>query len=216
MVGMAAAAGRGAESDFERAGKRRMAQQWQVESASGVCGKTGRALGEGEEFYTVLFEEGESFRRADFAADSWDGPPESCFCYFKSRTPVKEKKRKLLVDAEMLIGFFHRLENETEPVRVQFRFVLALLLMRKRLLQYESTATADGQEVWEMLLTYDKSMHRVVNPHLTDDQIEDVSQQLSAILHSDMGHWADRDDEPPGNSDEEDDGAADEVADDPE
>ena len=52
MVGMAAAAGRGAESDFERAGKRRMAQQWQVESASGVCGKTGRALGEGEEFWS--------------------------------------------------------------------------------------------------------------------------------------------------------------------
>ncbi len=193
-----------------------MAQEWQVESASGVCGKTGRALGEGEEFYTVLFEEGESFRRVDFSADSWDGPPEGCFCCFKSRTPVKEKKKKLLVDAEMLIGFFRRLEDETEPVRVQFRFVLALLLMRKRLLQYESSRITDGQEVWEMLLTYDKSAHRVVDPHLTDDQIEDVSQQLSAILHSDMGHWADRDNEPPGSSDGEDNGAADEVDDEPE
>ena len=190
-----------------------MAQQWEVESASGVCGKTGRALGEGEEFYTVLFEEGESFRRVDFAADAWDGPPEGCFCCFKSRTPVKEKKKKLLVDAEMLIGFFCRLEDETERVRVQFRFVLALLLMRKRLLQYESTTMTDGQEVWEMLLTYDKSRHRVVNPHLTDDQIEDVSQQLSAILHSDMGHWADRDSDPPETGDTGDGGDADEVAD---
>ena len=191
-----------------------MAQQWNVESASGVCGKTGRTFAEGEEFYTVLFEDGESFRRADFAADSWEGPPEGCFCCFKSRTPVKEKKKKLLVDAEMLIGFFCRLEDETEPVRVQFRFVLALLLMRKRLLQYESTTT-DGQEVWEMLLTYDKSMHRVVNPHLTDDQIENVSRQLSAILHSDMGHWADRDSDPPKSGDTGDDGAADEEADEP-
>lgn len=192
-----------------------MAQQWEVESASGVCGITGRAFVEGEEFYTVLFEEGESFRRADFAADSWEGPPEGCFCCFKSRTPVKEKKKKLLVDSEMLIGFFRRLEDEGEPVRMQFRFVLALLLMRKRLLQYESSRTTDGQEVWEMLLTYDKSTHRVVNPHLTDDQIEDVSRQLSAILHSDMGHWADRNNEPSVNGDH-DDGAADEVADAPE
>ncbi|MCH7993485.1 MAG: hypothetical protein IIB57_03475 [Planctomycetes bacterium] len=192
-----------------------MAQQWEVESASGVCGKTGRAFSEGEEFYTVLFEEGESFRRVDFAADAWEGPPEGCFCCFKSRKPVKAKKKKLLVDAEMLIGFFRRLEDETEPVRVQFRFVLALLLMRKRLLQYESSTTTEGQEVWEMLLGYDKSTHRVVNPHLTDDQIENVSRQLTAILHSDMGHWADQDKEPPGNRDH-DDGAADEVADEPE
>ncbi|MCH8149435.1 MAG: hypothetical protein IH987_15875, partial [Planctomycetes bacterium] len=128
-------------------GRRHMAQHWQVASASGVCGKTGRALSEGEEFYTVLFEEGESFRREDFAADSWDGPPEGCFCFFRSRKPVKEKKKKLLVDGEMLIGFFHRLEDETEPVRVQFRFVLALLLMRKRILQYESSNTTDGLEV---------------------------------------------------------------------
>ena len=187
-----------------------MAQQWQVESASGVCGKTGRTLDEGEEFFTVLFEDGESFRRADFAAESWAGPPEGCFCFFKSRVPVKEKKKKLLVDADMLIGFFHRLEDETEPVRVQFRFVLALLLMRKRILQYESSTTTDGREVWEMLLTYDKSTHRVVNPHLTDDQIEDVSQQLTAILHSDMGQWAQPDSKPTGP-----DTAADEVADEP-
>ncbi|MCH8150491.1 MAG: hypothetical protein IH987_21355, partial [Planctomycetes bacterium] len=76
--------------------------------------------------------------------------------------------------------------------------------------------TTDGQEVWEMLLTYDKSTHRVVNPHLTDDQIEEVSQQLSAILHSDMGHWADRDDDPLESGDTGEDGAATEVADEPE
>jgi hypothetical protein len=196
-----------------------MAQQWDVKSASGVCGKSGRALAEGEEFYTVLFEEGESFRRADFAADAWEGPPDGCFCFFKSRTPVKEKKKKLFVDTEMLIGFFRRLEDETEPVRVQFRFVLALLLMRKRLLRYESSAITDGLEVWEMVLTPDKSAHRVVNPHLTDDQIENVSQQLSVILHSDMGHWADqdadRDNETPESGDHQGNQAADEVADAP-
>ena len=109
-----------------------------------------------------------------------------------------------------------RLEDETEPVRVQFRFVLALLLMRKRILQYESSNTTDEQEVWEMRLTSDKSTHHVVNPHLTDDQIENVSQQLSAILHSDMGHWADRENDPLDGGDTGDDGAATEVADEPE
>ena len=173
-----------------------MGEQWQVESATGTCAVTGRKLEEGEEFYTVLLEDGESFRRLDYSLEAWTAPPEGSFCHFKTRVPVKEKAKKLLVDNDLLVNFFLRLEDETEPVRVQFRFVLGLILMRKRLLRYESTKGEDEGEIWQMLLTKDQSTHRVVNPHLTDDQIEGVSQELSAILHGDMGRWARVDDEP--------------------
>lgn len=171
-----------------------MAQQWEVKRASGVCELTGRELQEGESFYTVLFEDGDTFRRADYSADVWQGPPEGCFCYYKTRVPMKAKKKELLVDAELLINFFQRLEDEQEPVRVQFRFVLALLLMRKRLLRYDTSSVTHRVETWEMTLMHDRTAHRVVNPRLTDDQIEDVSRQLGAILHSDMGDWSDEGD----------------------
>ena len=166
-----------------------MAQQWEVESASGRCAATGRIFEEGEEFYTVLYEKGDSFTRADYSVDAWNGPPADAYCHFKTRVPVKERPKKLLVDNELLINFFERLADETEPVRVQFRFVLALILMRKRLLKYEESARQDGAEVWGMTLARDQSRHRVVNPELTDDQIATVGEQLGAILHSDMGEW---------------------------
>ena len=165
-------------------------QQWEVEPATGTCAATGRKFEEGEEFYTVLFEDGDSFRRADYCLDAWTEPPERSFCHFKTRVPVKEKRKRLLVDDELLVNFFQRLEDELEPIRVQFRFVIALILMRKRLLRYENSTTEDGEEVWRMTLIRDKTPHRIVNPRLTDDQIEGVSQQLSAILHGDMGEWA--------------------------
>jgi hypothetical protein len=94
------------------------------------------------------------------------------------------------VDNEVLVGFFQRLADETEPVRIQFRFVLALILMRKRLLRYDGSTVKDGQETWQMTLTRDQSVYHVVNPSLTDAEIDGVSQQLSAILHGDMGVWA--------------------------
>ncbi len=165
-------------------------QQWEVEPAVGRCASTGRPIEEGEEFYSVLFEDGDSFKRADYCLDSWEKPPEGAFCHFKSRVPVKEKKKQLLVNNDVLTSFFMRLEEETEAVRVQFRFVIALMLMRKRILRYEGSVVEDAAEVWEMTLTRDHSKHRVVNPRLTDDQIEGVSKQLSAILHEDMGEWA--------------------------
>ncbi len=160
-----------------------MAQDWEVQHPTGTCTISGRTLVEGEEFYTVLFEEGESFRRADFSLDAWDGPPEGAFCHFKSRVPIKQKRRRLLADDDVLVSFFARLATETEPIRVQFRFVLALILMRKRILRYEGSKSEDGVETWRMTLPRDGSEHAVVNPKLTDDQISGVSEQLTAILH---------------------------------
>jgi len=72
---------------------------------------------------------------------------------------------------------------------LQFRFVLALILMRKRKLRYDSSSDVGGREIWTMTLLKDQTTHEVLNPHLTDDQIEGVSQQLTAILHGDMGEY---------------------------
>ena len=162
----------------------------QVDHSHGLCAITGRKLEEGEEFYSVLFEDGESFRRVDYSVPAWTGPPEGAFCHFKTRVPVKQKRKRLLVDDDILVAFFHRLAAETEPVRVQFRFVLALILMRKRKLKYVRTVNEEGVEIWVMNPGKDQADHRVVNPQLTDGQIDGVSRELTAILHGDAGQWA--------------------------
>lgn len=163
---------------------------FEVSSSSGRCSISGRDLAQGEEFYTVLFEDGESFKRVDYSLESWSGEPEGAYCHFKSRIPVKEKKKQLLVNKEMLINFFERLAEDTLPIRIQFRFVIALILMRKRILRYDGSTTENEIETWQMTLTSKQSRHQVINPILTDAQIEDVSGQLSAIMHSDMGEFS--------------------------
>jgi hypothetical protein len=168
-----------------------MAQTWQVETPLGVCAATGKKLCEGEVFYSALVEDGESFRRVDYSVEAWPDPPPTCFCYFKSKVPVREKRKRVFVDDEILIQFFQRLADQPDGTRVQFRFVLGLILMRKRLLRYESTTIENGREAWTLTLTRDRSTHRVLNPGLTEEQIEGVSRQLTAILHSDMGTWTD-------------------------
>ncbi len=161
-------------------------QEWQVESSKGRCAASGKELSEGEEFYSVLFDdptvEG-GFRRADYSVEAWSGVPEGAYCHFKTHVPIKEKKRRLLVDNEVLVNFFVRLSDEADELRIQFRFVLALILMRKRLLRYDGSETIEGVETWRMTLTHDQSEYRVVNPRLTEAQIEGVSGQLGAILH---------------------------------
>ncbi len=92
----------------------------------------------------------------------------------------------MFVDDEMLMAFFERLAGETDPEKVSFRFVLALVLMRKRRLKYDSTKVANGREVWSLRLTGDKELVEVVNPHLAEDQIEQLTAQLGQILQADL------------------------------
>jgi len=169
-----------------------MKQDWQLETPKDRCAATNKQLAEGEEFYSVLFEDETAeggFRRVDFCLEAWKGVPDGAFCSFKTQVPVREKRRRLLVDNDVLVNFFLRLAEETEPLRIQFRFVLALILMRKKILRYDGCGDLDGVEVWQMTLMSDRTQHSVVNPRLTEEQIEGVSGQLGAILHGDAGKW---------------------------
>ena len=165
--------------------------EWDIQRATGVCSLTGRTLAEGEEFYAVLFEDGASFRREDYSRDAWRGAPAGVFCFFRSRVPFKAQKKRLLIDDDALTDFFLRLAGEAELLRVEFRFVLALILMRKRRIKYEETIRSEGREVWRVKLVRDGLIYDVANPGLTEDRIANVSRELSAILHSDMGEFAD-------------------------
>lgn len=170
-----------------------MKQDWQLDAPKGRCAVTNRQLIEGEAFYSVLFEDDAvegGFRRVDYSLEAWDGVPEGAFCSFKTQVPIREKRRRLLVDNDVLVNFFLRLADETNPLRVQFRFVLALILMRKKILRYDGCSKQEADEVWQMTLTSDHSEHRVINPQLTEEQIEGVSGQLGAILHGDAGQWS--------------------------
>ncbi len=115
----------------------------------------------------------------------------SMFSYWRTTVPEPQQKKKLLVDDSVLVDVFQRMEGKNEPQEIRFRFVLALILMRKRLLKYEGTQEAPPRtdslapatpETWIMLPRGTEARVHVINPHLTAEQITEVSQQLSAIL----------------------------------
>lgn len=163
-----------------------MANQWEFSRTTGSCAATGRELAEGEAYYAVLFETPEGFERKDFTLDAWDGPPPGSYCYWRARVLVREKKTgPVTVDLALLTHFFLRLEDEESPIKQQFRFVLALLLMRKRLLKLDRAVQDGDREYWQVRLVREQSEHKILNPKLSDQEVEQLSEQLKAILSGD-------------------------------
>lgn len=155
---------------------------FEIARTAGKCFDCGREIAPGEEFYSALFEMPEGFERRDYAVEHWQGPPEGSYCHYKTRLPTRDQKKKTFVDDEVLVAFFHRLADSEDPVKLRFRFVLSLILLRKRLLKYERTIRQEGGEFWDMRLMRDKSVHRVFNPLLNDDQIAELTAELGSIL----------------------------------
>lgn len=126
------------------------------------------------------------------------------FSFWKTVIPAPEQKKRLLVEDSVLVDLFQRMDGRTELRELRFRFVLALILMRKRLLKYEGmeetgqksegssqkpevgttegAAAGPAPEVWMMRLRGTEDAIKVINPHLNEEQIGEVSGQLSSIL----------------------------------
>lgn len=86
------------------------------------------------------------------------------------------------IDDEMLMGFFERPAGETEQEKINFRFVLALVLMREQHLKHDSSRTEGDKEIWRLRIPGNKRTVEVINPHLDEQQIEQLSSQIGQGL----------------------------------
>ena len=160
--------------------------EWEINKPLGQCSGTDKIIEYGEEYFAALVETEEGMQRRDFCADYWQEQKPSVFCHWKSKLPNPDQKKNIFIDDDMLMAFFERLEKEADEEKVNFRFVLTLILMRKRRLKYDSSKIEDGKETWRMKITGEKEFVEVLNPHLDEEQIEQLSSQLGQILQADL------------------------------
>ncbi|HUS46877.1 MAG TPA: hypothetical protein VM098_02070 [Phycisphaerae bacterium] len=163
-----------------------MAKEYDIGKAASKCVQCSRQLQTGEEFVATVKEAGDEFQRQDFCITCWSaaGRDESAMlAVWRSRVPQSHEKNKLLVDNEVIVNFFDRLDGAEEPAKINFRFILGLVLMRKKLLVYDRMRKEpDGREVWQMHFRSDQRAVEVTDPHMDDVKIAEVSQQLNQIM----------------------------------
>ena len=159
---------------------------WQISKPIGVCSGTSKEFQPGEEYFAALVETENGLERRDFTIDYWQNNRPQVFCYWKTRLPDTNEKKPVFIDDDMLMSFFERLENETDQEKINFRFVLTLILMRKRKLKYDSSKIEHDKEIWTLKVAGEKRTVQVENPHLNEDQIEQLSSQVGQILQVDL------------------------------
>jgi hypothetical protein len=162
--------------------------QWTVPKPAHACSVSGRPIVPGERFWAAVRENPAGIERLDVAAEHWAAVDQAdLLASWQTTMPVGEEKKKRFVDDEVLCTLFEKLGDATEPAKVSFRFVLGLILMRKRLVLYDQTRhEADGRDVWVVRMRGRPDTLELVDPKLNAEQTLEVSQQLGQVLNEEM------------------------------
>jgi hypothetical protein len=155
---------------------------YQFQPNSRRCAVSGRELQVGERFYSALVEEERRFVRKDFSVEAWKGPPTGAFSFWTGRVHVSTDKVRPRFDDDLLEDCFHRLHGDIEPGRINFRYVVALLLLRRRRLRYDASRIVDGVETITFTHLGTGAKHEVVNPRLSDHEMSEVQEEVFRVL----------------------------------
>jgi len=156
---------------------------YEIQGPTRVCAATGRELKPGDRFHAVLTERAGKFVRTDFAAEAWPGAPLEAVAHWSGRVPADDKPRKPVINDEVLLGCFERLQDATDTDGLNFRYVAALLLMRRKRFRFEDVARDDaGRDVMVLKDVKSGTVHPVLDPRLTDDQIALVQAEVFRVL----------------------------------
>ncbi|MGI9172646.1 MAG: hypothetical protein ACR2F0_04965 [Chthoniobacterales bacterium] len=164
-----------------------LAEDWSIQQRADACAATGRAFGEGEGFYTLLFREGDGFRREDLNEEAWQQRNDNLrpFSFWRSTFEPRPAAPPETLPKENAEELFRRLVTAKDGANANACYVLAAMLERKKILKpIETEHGENGSRVliYEHAKTGD--VFTVPDPQLHLDQLEPVQNEVAQLLQS--------------------------------
>jgi hypothetical protein len=158
-------------------------QDWSIQHRADRCAATGCPFAAGEPFYTLLFYDKEGYRREDLSEAAFKERNDNVQPYSMWRStyepppPATEPIGKQTAE-----DLLRRYMDEPSPQHAAARYLLAAMLERKKLLK-EVETRRDG-DAFTRIFEHTKTgeVFVVPDPQLRLDQLEQVQQEVSALL----------------------------------
>ena len=154
---------------------------YEVQRTTRHCSATGREFAPGEEFYSALVAEGAELRRHDYSNEAWQGPPPGTIGWWKSQIPDRRAGRSHWAPNDVLLQFFDELAEQ--PDKQDMRYVLALLLVRRRVMRVEEERRdPQGREMLVLYCPRRDATYEVPAVPPEPARVDEIQQELSRLL----------------------------------
>ena len=166
---------------------------WKTGHRGGGCASCAGDFPPGSVVVSCLFETGADddapFDRRDYCGTCFDGDADTGapFSWWRSEVPQPEEK-KAVFDLGVAREFLVRLLREDDPARASLRYLLTLLLLRKRVVRVEEQFSDERGEVMAVRLPPDETVHEIVCPEIDEAEAETLRDQIGRLF--DLGEPA--------------------------
>lgn len=161
-----------------------MSSEWEIKARSRRCARTHETFENGATIYTLLFRDRAGFKREDISETAWQQIKENVapFSFWKSKFQAPAPAAPEAMPKESVEELLRRLVSEDLPEHGNTRYVLAILLERKRTLkQVDIRETAEDKIlIYEHVKTGEAFL--IPDPRLRLDQVESVQQEIYSLL----------------------------------
>ncbi len=203
---------------------------YSISKTTGTCAHTGEAIEPGDIHYAALVmppedttssdgdggqgikvkraEKGEPvMQRVDISLAAWDQGfrPPGLFGYWRTTATPPQQRTGPQLDPGSLTDLLSSTQDTQDPRRLALRYVITLMLMRKRMLRFDGVetqaSTNDNPEqaphdVWRLTPKLDPlkgpmgkwhpdATLLVTDPKLTEEQLSEVADQLAGLVEFD-------------------------------
>jgi hypothetical protein len=155
---------------------------FELRSCGRSCAATARSFNPGEVYFSVLETSEHDFVRRDYSIEAWQGQPAECVGWWRSRIPTKDDNQPRLAPTDVLLNLFETLENR--PNELEFRYLLGLLLLRRKVVRREETFRDDqGREILTLHCQRRQKEYELAVAEPAADQAMKLQQQMFDLLY---------------------------------
>lgn len=166
-----------------------MAIDWEMPRRGAACLACQKAFKPDEVLRACLVEAPEGYQRRDYCLNCEPANVAGVVGSWKTRCPPAASKKTQVLDRAAIFELFAKLEDADTPERVQLRFVLALLLWRKKALKFIGAEAREELETWNFTTPKGDADYAVLRPDLGEDQLERLGEQLESLLTGEISNF---------------------------
>lgn len=159
---------------------------FEVQRFTRRCAATERELRPNEYYYSVLVQKGADVVRLDYSAESWKGPSAESLGWWKSRMPSQQTVKGQWAPSDVMLEYLEQLT--ADPTQADMAYVLALLLVRRRVLRLDGSENdASGQELLVLSSLTSEQEYRVPVVTPSRKRANQIQDTLLRLLFGDGG-----------------------------
>jgi hypothetical protein len=154
---------------------------YEVQRSARRCSASGREFAPGETYFSVLVAEGAELKRYDYAMESWAGPPAEAVGWWKSQVPDHTAARKHWAPNDVMLHFWDELADQ--PDKQDMRYVLTLLLIRRRVFRLEEEQRdPQNRETLVVYCPRREQTYQVATVAPEPTRVDQIQEELAALL----------------------------------